>query len=109
MNDKNKFLIRNHADFTARHNNQFHGKYTKIFKILTRGSLGFVEQFWEESFTKIEGTQDWILEVGGDTPDGDQVEEILNLKDVEDYRSWKLSQNDSAYDNELSDYDGHSL
>ena len=77
-----KFLIKNHADSTARSNNQFHGRYTKIFKILTRDSLGFVEQFWEESFTKIEGTQDWVLEIGGDTPEWNQLEEILSLKNV---------------------------
>ena len=80
-----KFLIRNHKDRTPRYNNQYHGAYTRIFKILKKGSLGLVEEFWEESFTRIEGTQEWILEVGGGSPDAHKLEEILNIKNVEEY------------------------
>ena len=81
-----KLLIRNHKDRSPRYNNQYHGAYTRIFDILEKGSLGFVEEFWEESFTKIEGSQDWILEVGGDIPDAHKLEEILNIKNVEEYK-----------------------
>ena len=81
-----KFLIRNHKDRTSRYDNQYHGAYTRIFNILKKGSLGFVEEFWEESFTKIDGTQDWILEVGGGSPDAHKLEEILNIKNVEEYK-----------------------
>jgi hypothetical protein len=81
-----KFLIKNHKDRHGKYDNQFHGAYTRIFKILEQDALGFVQEFWEESFTKIEGTQDWILEVGGDSPDAHRLEEILNIKNVEEYK-----------------------
>tara|TARA_Y100000114_G_scaffold145310_1_gene154855 strand:+ start:267 stop:419 length:153 start_codon:yes stop_codon:yes gene_type:complete len=35
---------------------------------------------------RYEGTQDWILEVGGDSPDAHKLEEILNIKNVEEYK-----------------------
>ena len=79
-----KLLIKNHKDFTARYNNQFHGAYTRIFKILEKDSLGFVQEFWEESFVKIEGTQNWILEIGGGSIDSHVLEEILKIKNVEE-------------------------
>jgi len=81
-----KLIIKNHKPRTGKYNNQFHGAYTKIFKILSRDSLGFVEEHWDESFEPILGTQDWILEIGGDTPDADKLEQILNLKNVEEYK-----------------------
>jgi len=80
-----KFIIRNHKSRAGKYDNQFHGNYVRIFKILEEGSLGFVQEFWEESFIKIEGTQDWVLEVGGDSPDAHKLEKILNIKNVEEY------------------------
>lgn len=68
-----------------------------------------VEEYWEESFEPMPGSQDWMLEVGGGNIEADKLEKILDIKTVEEYCSWKLSQNDSAYDKELSDSDGYSL
>lgn len=78
-----KLLIKNHKDCASKYNNQFHGSYTRIFKILEKDSLGFIQEFWEESFEKIEGTQNWILEIGGDHIDSHVLENILKIKNVE--------------------------
>ena len=48
-----KLLIRNHKPRTGRYNNQYHGSYVKIFKILEADSLGFVQEYWDESFQRI--------------------------------------------------------
>lgn len=80
-----KFILRNHKPRTGKYNNQFHGAYTKIFKILSRDSLGFVEEYWEESFEPMPGSQDWMLEVGGGNIEADKLEKILAIKTVEEY------------------------
>jgi len=79
-----KLLIRNHKPRTARYNNQYHGSYTKIFKILEADSLGFVQEYWDESFEPITGTKNWILELNTE-PDGNKLEKILALKNVEEF------------------------
>ena len=82
-----ELIIRNHKSRTGKYNNQFHGNYVRIFKILEKGSLGFVQEFWEESFTRIDNTNDWILEIGGDNIESDKLEQILSLKNVEEHKS----------------------
>jgi hypothetical protein len=79
-----KLLIKNHKDRHGKYDNQFHGSYVRIFQILEKDSLGFFQQWWEESFTKIEGTQNWILEIGGESIEYHQLEKILKLKNVEE-------------------------
>jgi len=79
-----KLLIRNHKPRTARYNNQYHGSYVRIFKILEADSLGFVQEYWDESFEPITGTKNWILELNTE-PDGNKLEKILELKNVEEY------------------------
>ena len=80
-----KLLIRNHKPRTGRYNNQYHGSYVKIFKILEADSLGFVQEYWDESFQRINTeTNDWVLELNTE-PDGNKLEKILELKNVEEY------------------------
>lgn len=79
-----KLLIKNHKPRTARYNNQYHGSYVRIFKILEADSLGFVQEYWDESFEPITGTKNWILELNTE-PDGNKLEKILELKNVEEY------------------------
>ena len=82
-----KLLIRNHKPRTARYNNQYHGSYVKIFKILEADSLGFVQEYWDESFLRINTEKnDWILELNTE-PDGNKLEKILALKNVEEYNA----------------------
>lgn len=73
--------------------NQFHGLYSRIFKIINRDSLGFVEANFEDGFEIIPGTttgkgsskkSDWILTIGGDSIDSHVWEEIISLKNVEE-------------------------
>lgn len=81
-----KLLIRNHKPRTARYNNQYHGSYVKIFKILEADSLGFVQEYWEESFEPITGTKNWILELNTE-PEGYKLEKILELRNVEQFNA----------------------
>lgn len=82
-----KLLIRNHKPRTGRYNNQYHGAYVKIFKILEADSLGFVQEYWDESFVRINTEKnDWILELNTE-PDGNKLEKILELKNVEEYNA----------------------
>ena len=81
-----KLLIRNHKPRTERYNNQYHGLYTKIFKILEADSLGFVQEYWDESFKPITGTKNWVLELNTE-PDGNKLEKILKLRNVEEYNA----------------------
>ena len=81
-----KLLIRNHKPRTGRYNNQYHGAYVKIFKILEADSLGFVQEYWEESFEPITGTKNWILELNTE-PDGNKLEKILELRNVEQFNA----------------------
>ena len=81
-----KLLIRNHKSRTARYNNQYHGSYVKIFKILEADSLGFVQEYWDESFEPIPGTKNWILELNTE-PEGCKLEKILELRNVEQFNA----------------------
>ena len=82
-----KLLIRNHKPRTGRYNNQYHGSYTKIFNILDADSLGFVQEYYEESFIRFsEDNNDWMLELNTE-PDGNKLEKILALKNVEEYNA----------------------
>ena len=82
-----KLLIRNHKPRTGRYNNQYHGSYVKIFKILEADSLGFVQEYWDESFQRINTeTNDWVLELNTE-PDGNKLEKILEIKNVEEYNA----------------------
>lgn len=75
------FLIKNHKARAGRYQNEFHGAYSKIFKILDENSLGFVETYWEESFENIKGTNDWILKINVE-PEPNQLEKILKIRNV---------------------------
>jgi len=80
-----KLIIRNHKPRAGKHNNQYHGSYTKIFNILEADSLGFVQEYWDESFLRINTEKnDWVLELNTE-PDGNKLEKILALKNVEEY------------------------
>ena len=80
-----KFLIKNHKSVGGKHNNQYHGSYVKIFKILEADSLGFVQEYWDESFLRINTEKnDWVLELNTE-PDGNKLEKILELKNVEEF------------------------
>ena len=57
-----RLLIKNHKSVGGKHNNQYHGSYTKIFNILEADSLGFVDVYWEESFEPLVKTKVCILE-----------------------------------------------
>lgn len=82
-----KLIIRNHKPRAGKHNNQYHGSYTKIFNILDADSLGFVQEYYEESFIRFsEDNNDWMLELNTD-PDGNKLEKILALKNVEEYNA----------------------
>ena len=82
-----KLIIRNHKPRAGKHNNQYHGSYTKIFNILEADSLGFVQEYYEESFIRFsEDNNDWMLELNTE-PDGDKLEKILALKNVEEYNA----------------------
>ena len=78
-----RLLIKNHKSVGGKHNNQYHGSYTKIFNILEADSLGFVDVYWEESFEPLVNTNDWILELN-EVPESDKLDKILALKNVED-------------------------
>ena len=81
-----KLIIRNHKANAGKHDNQYHGAYTKIFQILESDSLGFVQEYWEESFERLaEEKNDWLLVLNTE-PDGDKLEKILNLKNVEEFQ-----------------------
>jgi len=75
-----ELILRNHKKRGGRYDNQFHSAYTKIFKILEGDSLGFVQEFWEESF--VQDGNDWVLELN-DRPDLNQIEKILAIRNVE--------------------------
>lgn len=75
-----RLILRNHRARQGRYDNQFHGAYTNIFRILEEGSLGFVQEFYEESF--VQDGNDWILELN-DRPDLNQIDEILAIRNVE--------------------------
>ena len=80
-----KLIIRNHKPRTGRYNNQYHGSYTKIFNILEADSLGFVQEYYEESFVRFsEDNNDWMLKLNTE-PDGNKLEKILALKNVEEF------------------------
>ena len=82
-----KLIIRNHKPRAGKHNNQYHGSYTKIFNILDADSLGFVQEYYEESFIRFsEVNNDWMLELNTE-PDGNKLEKILELKNVEEYNA----------------------
>ena len=82
-----KLIIRNHKPRAGKHNNQYHGSYTKIFNILDADSLGFVQEYYEESFIRFsEDNNDWMLELNTE-PDGNKLEKILALKNVEEYNA----------------------
>ena len=97
MSNTYKLIIKNHKHETSKYNNEFHGKFTKIFKIIEKDSLGFVETNWCESFEVIPNTtkgntpstktSDWLLVIGGESLDAHILEEILNLKNVEEYEN----------------------
>ena len=76
------FLIRNHKPRAGRYQNEYHGAYSKIFKILDEGSLGFTgETYWEESFENIKGTNDWVLKINVE-PEPNKLEKILKIRNV---------------------------
>ena len=80
-----KFLIKNHKSVGGKHNNQYHGSYVKIFNILEADSLGFVQEYYEESFVRISTkNNDWMLKLNTE-PDGNKLEKILALKNVEEF------------------------
>jgi hypothetical protein len=80
-----KFLIKNHTSVGGKHNNQYHGSYTKIFNILESDSLGFVQEYYEESFVRFStDNNDWLLELNTE-PDGNKLEKILDLRNVEEF------------------------
>ena len=81
-----KLLIKNHKPRTGRYNNQNHGSYVRIFKILEADSLGFVQEYWDESFEPISGTKNWILELNTE-PEGHKLEKILELRNVEEFNA----------------------
>ena len=82
-----KLIIRNHKPRAGKHNNQYHGSYTKIFNILNADSLGFVQEYYEESFIRFsEDNNDWMLELNTE-PDGNKLEKILALNNVEEYNA----------------------
>ena len=82
-----KLIVRNHKPRAGKHNNQYHGSYTKIFNILEADSLGFVQEYYEESFIRFsEDNNDWMLELNTE-PDGNKLEKILALKNVEEYNA----------------------
>jgi len=81
-----RLLIKNHKSVGGKHNNQYHGAYTKIFNILEADSLGFVDVYWEESFEPLVSTNDWILELNG-VPESDKLDKILALKNVVEYEN----------------------
>jgi len=82
-----KLIIRNHKPRAGKHNNQYHGSYTKIFNILDADSLGFVQEYYEESFIRFsEDNNDWMLELNTE-PDGNKLEKILALNNVEEYNA----------------------
>ena len=82
-----KLIIRNQKLKAGRHNNQYHGSYTKIFNILDADSLGFVQEYYEESFVRISTeNNDWMLKLNTE-PDGNKLEKILALKNVEEYNA----------------------
>ena len=78
----NTFLLRNHKAQASRYQNEFHGAYNKIFKILDEGQLGFVEIYWEESFKREKNTDNWILKINVE-PEPNKLQEILSIKNVE--------------------------
>ncbi len=76
------FLIKNHKSRAGRYQNEYHGSYSKIFKILDEDSLGFTgETYWEESFENIKGTNDWILKINVE-PEPNKLEKILKIRNV---------------------------
>ena len=80
-----KLIIRNHKPRTGRYNNQYHGSYSKIFNILEADSLGFVQEYYEVSFVRISTeNNDWMLKLNTE-PDGNKLEKILALKNVEEF------------------------
>jgi len=80
-----KFLIKNHKSVGGKHNNQYHGAYSKIFNILEADSLGFVQEYFEESFVRISTeNNDWVLKLNTE-PVGNKLEKILELKNVEEF------------------------
>jgi hypothetical protein len=80
-----KFLIKNHKSVGGKHNNQYHGSYSKIFNILEADSLGFVQEYYEESFVRISTeNNDWVLKLNTE-PDGNKLEKILALKNIEEF------------------------
>ena len=74
-------LIKNHKARAGRYQNEYHGAYSKIFKILEEESLGFVETYWEESFKPVKGTNDWVLVIN-EEPQPNQLEKILRIRNV---------------------------
>ena len=80
-----KLIIRNHKPRAGKHNNQYHGSYSKIFKILEADSLGFVQEYYEVSFVRISTeNNDWVLKLNTE-PDGNKLEKILALKNIEEF------------------------
>ena len=80
-----KFLLSNPKAKAGRYQNECHGAYNKIFKILEAGNLGWVQVYWEESFIPVNGTNDWLLEINTE-PEPHKLEKILNIKNVTEYK-----------------------
>lgn len=77
------FLIRNHKSRAGRYQNEYHGAYNKIFKVLDEDSLGFTgDTYWEESFENVKGTNDWVLKINTE-PEPNKLEKILKIRNVE--------------------------
>tara|TARA_E500000081_G_scaffold34279_1_gene38098 strand:+ start:298 stop:546 length:249 start_codon:yes stop_codon:yes gene_type:complete len=81
-----KLIIRNHKPKAGKYNNENHGKLLKIFKILEADSLGFVQEYWSETFEPIPNTKDWLLELNTE-PEWHKLEKILALKNVEEFNA----------------------
>ena len=75
-----KFLLKNQAKLK----NECSGKYSKIFCILEKGTLGFIQIWFEESYVSI--GDDMILEING-TPSPAELEQILKIKGVSIYET----------------------
>ena len=54
----------------------------RFFRILEKGTLGFVQVWWEESYVKV--GDDMILEIN-DEPNPSELDQILSIKGVSVY------------------------
>ena len=82
-----QLIIRHPKPPARKHNPPHHAADTKSFKILEADSLGFVQEYWDESFLRMNTEKnDWMLELNTE-PDGNKLEKILALKNVEEYNA----------------------